>query len=313
MKTISSIITTAALALLVVQGCKKEEIINEPNPATGSSSIGAFFTQNGVPSQTLNVDAATGGFYTGNQGTRLYIYPNSFVTLTNQPVSGTVQLELKEILNRTDMILSDAHTLSNNNLLESGGELYLNATQGGQKLKLAAGKSIYVVMPTTTTQDMNLFYGTRTSQGVNWNLAASTPTITANPDSSQTSGWAYPFSIDSLNWINMDVFYSDPNPKTKVKVNVSAGYDSSNTAVFVVFNSKKMISRVYSYTPGEFNTNYYTLPTGMNVNIVAISKQNGQYYSAFSGTTTITNNHAVALTFYPTTESAFKSALQGLP
>jgi S-formylglutathione hydrolase FrmB len=62
------------------------------------------------------------------KGTVLRIYENTFVDASGNKATGQVNIEVKEVLTNEDIVLANLHTVSNGQILESGGMVYINAT-----------------------------------------------------------------------------------------------------------------------------------------------------------------------------------------
>lgn len=69
-------------------------------------------------------------------GTRVIIRPNTFVFNDGQDAKGPIQIELKEVFEKSDMILNGLGTVSDGRLLESFGMIYLRATAEGKELNV---------------------------------------------------------------------------------------------------------------------------------------------------------------------------------
>jgi hypothetical protein len=319
MKTISKVLFMAGLSAAVIVACKKKE--EEPTTSTtntttsttggSSSSMGTFFTQNAVTSQTFTISNSSYQSVTGTKGTVIVFPPNSFVTQTNGAVTGNVVIELKEVFSKKDMILTGMVPMAGQYPLVSGGEIFLKATQGSQTLKIASGAQINAAVPAgnNPSTQMNEFYATNTTATDTTGWTASTDSISVQQDTVFTGGYYYSFVINGMNWINCDYFYNDPAPKTSVTVNPGTGYNSSNCVVFLSVDGQNSVAQLYNYN-GAFTTSNW--PVGKAVTIIAISEINGQYYSAFK-TTTLTANHSESMTMVPTTLSQINTSLAGLP
>ena len=116
---------------------------------------------------TISLDRDT--ILTSDRGTVLHISPNTFVDQSGNPIRGQIDIELKECLNPLDMVLSGMTTMSNGQLLESGGMVYINATSKGEQLAIANGASIGVELPTDSLkQGMQIYEGVETEDGIDW-------------------------------------------------------------------------------------------------------------------------------------------------
>src|SRR5438132_738318 len=87
--------------VISVISCKKENSNNNNNSGTTTpdnySSMADFYSKNGVPKQSFNVDAMAGGTFTATQGTKVTIPSNAFTTLSGGTVTGNVTIQFKEI------------------------------------------------------------------------------------------------------------------------------------------------------------------------------------------------------------------------
>lgn len=107
----------------------------------------------------------------GNEGTILTIPTDCFETETGNILRGVGQIELKEFLKTSDMILSNLTTQSDGKMLETGGMIYLNAKDAeGHSIKIRPEKNIAIVLPPSAkTADKQLFYGNKQADGqINW-------------------------------------------------------------------------------------------------------------------------------------------------
>jgi len=317
MKNIGTLATTALLIGVVIFACKKDQV--EPNPGAPNPTtdlIADLFANTGEPLQCFTMDASTGTTIVCSKGTRLYFPANSFIDGSGNVVNGQVDIEIKEIFSKGDMILSNKFPIGEYGLLESGGQLYITVEQNGTKLQFGNGNYAMVdVQITDTIQWMGLFNGNTGDPN------AANLIWTADPDS--INGWVsvcqdssslsstYCFNLDTLDWINLDVYMNDAS-QTSASVVVPSGYDDENTRVFVVFNNENTAASLYSYSNGAFNTGaYYSLGIGRSVTFVSIAVIDGAYYSAFSSTT-IVDNHEETLQLSATTKAEFEAAVNAL-
>lgn len=110
----------------------------------------------------------------GAEGTTLTIPKGCFETETGSILRGVVKVELKEFLKTSDMILSNLVTQSDGKLLETGGMIFLNATDSeGNKVKIRSDEDIKITLPKPPkAEDKQLFYGEKSPNGrINWTLA----------------------------------------------------------------------------------------------------------------------------------------------
>jgi len=107
------------------------------------------------------------------EGTTIQIKANSFISEnTGNPISGTVQLKVKEYYKISDMILANLTTTSGDKILETGGMLHISATNNSENCILKPGSEIKTSFPYSGRKDdMALFYGDVTNDLIDWKLA----------------------------------------------------------------------------------------------------------------------------------------------
>jgi hypothetical protein len=114
----------------------------------------------------------------GKKGTKVFIPSRVFVRQNGAEVANaTVKVALIELYDLGDYIKYDLPTISNGKMLESGGVVYLDATENGEKLAIAKGKAVSIEFnsPHARRDRMQAFYLQRNEEGKpNW--------ITEKPD-----------------------------------------------------------------------------------------------------------------------------------
>lgn len=143
--------------------------------------LAKLFDQTIVPSKFFPVDGAKGGTLIGDRGTKVIIPENAFVDLKGNPVTGKVDFEFKEIIDKSDIVLSNVPTMANGELLESKGVVFLDAKSEGQPLRIAPDKTIEVEFVNGSKEEgMQGFSGAYDRSGrMNWTPFESP--LTADP------------------------------------------------------------------------------------------------------------------------------------
>jgi hypothetical protein len=158
--------TMLSVALFV--GCKKDEdeaaTPNVPSTPTTNAMLAIFDQHVEDATQLFTLNAGTGGSIIGQDGVTMFFPPNAFRTQAGAVVTGSVQVELVEALTVGDMLWLNKRTLGNDNgqlrPLVSGGQYFLNVTQGGQQLRLAENAGfVNVPAPNGVDPNMQLFSG----------------------------------------------------------------------------------------------------------------------------------------------------------
>jgi hypothetical protein len=127
------------------------------------------------PSQIIKVSSNKPSVVTGRKGTKISINPSDLVTESGKPLGHTIEIELKELTNQSEILRTNAQTVSDGKLLVSGGAYFIGMTSNGEQLMLKEGKTLSVQFPKLTDKEMGLFYGQRNELGqVNWQKATET-------------------------------------------------------------------------------------------------------------------------------------------
>jgi hypothetical protein len=106
------------------------------------------------------------------EGTVIKIKHSSFLVASNlTEVKGTVTFQVKEFYKLSDIVSARLTTYSNDDILETGGMLFIQAVFDGQLCKLKDNSPIEISFPFTEKKDsMLLFSGSWTNQNINWQL-----------------------------------------------------------------------------------------------------------------------------------------------
>ncbi len=108
----------------------------------------------------------------GKNGLELTVNPTSLLKEDGAPVDGPITVKLIELTNTGDLYRCNATTVSNGELLVSGGSYFIGMECNGQSLKIKSGAGLSAKFPKIKNGDMELFYGNRDATGtMNWNRA----------------------------------------------------------------------------------------------------------------------------------------------
>jgi hypothetical protein len=264
------------------------------------------------PEVVTIINQATGGICNSGNCTG-FIPDNAFVKLDNSPVTGSVTLTTTTATNYTDMVFNGFGTLTDNELLITGGMMRIRATQGSDVLKLKTGKTITVVFPQTSNPAFKGYAGKETGEVANpvkWDLNNN---WTVLPDSGITNQ-VVQIRIDSLGWVNCDRVMNLPGAPTQIYVTLPSQFGNSNANVYMVFTSIKSIIGLFGdaanqrFWPGSS----YRVPTGENVKLVAIGKTNNKIYYGITQVNIGTNITVPINTMTEVTETELKDQLNAL-
>ena len=282
--------------------CKKSEPTQQLPTAASLNNL--FDANLNNIKQTATFDAATTFVFTSSQGTEITI-DGSCLRKNGNPVTGNVELEFVELYDRGTMAMTNKPTIGINasneeEVLESGGEFYVNVTQGGVALTTTCYVPIEV--PTALTggikTDMQAFNGVVDGNGkLTWEVAPMMDFyVKTNPDK-------YASALSSFGWFNADKFYGDPRPKTGISVLVPTGYANASTT-FLSTNAK----------PNSLGGIGGKYPIGLECNIIFVTEDNGNFRYAVKPITLVANQQVTFSISETTlaTPAQFKAALNAL-
>ena len=327
MKTRFVYVLIFSLSILMgINGCTKKPENIEPS----DNSFSNYFSTQRNKSQKFTINSNQNNVIYGKKGTKVQIGGGTLRTLSGQPVTGNVTVELKEITELSEMIVNNAPTISNGQLLTSGGEFYISASQNGAPLALAdnAGFFISVAAPRGTTDSMKVFTGRDSSGTVVW-APVQTDTVNSKiiiPADSTQNRWdtsAYYQNLDwaiinkvnqyvvrctQFGWINCDYFGSYPDI-CSLTTSCDTIFKTTYTKVFFAIPATNSVGNFYINSNLDFFCG--TLPNNARLKIAAINYQDGKYYVSITNhiVTCGSNLNIADLDFIEIQESQIESYL----
>ena len=258
-------LTLIALVLITTLfACKKDRGNDDTK-----LSLAEFNAKFSVPTQKFNGTAGAAFSITGTKGMKFDFPANAFLDASGNPVTGNVVVSLKEVLSKRDIILSGKVTQSNGQLLISGGEFQILASQNGQALKLNPAVAVAVKVPTTfNTAPMDLFVWAPTA-------ASDSTWVLDQKARVATSADFYQFNLPNFGWINCDYFYSNPNPKTTITASpVYAGAAPSikDQRAYMVFDDLKSVAGLpFVLAVNKHQSYLNSMPIGLTGKLIILS------------------------------------------
>ena len=127
------------LAAIGLTSCSNQQtttVDNSPTMDTKSEAkkLTDFLAKYEEPSQLIKVSSSKPTQVNGKQGTTISINPNDLATESGETLGKNIQIELKELTNQTQLLKTNAQTVSSGQLLVSGGAYYINMTSDGKQL-----------------------------------------------------------------------------------------------------------------------------------------------------------------------------------
>lgn len=301
-----------SLCCIALVGCYKGTGFG---PVEEGDGLRTFFEDrltNATQHFTLN--APTGGLVHGVKGVEFIFPPNAFETQSGAMVTGSVDIEVIEVLDIADMILLNITTVGEDNgtrrALQSGGSVYVSARQGNNEVFLGPLGMRIMVPAASLDPAMDVFTANRTiGEDLLWTTADSaTITPVAVDTSSGGMNYGYQLQVDSMQWINCDYFpFSTDN--TTITAITPNDVPNDSTRVWFVFPT---LNAVTGGSPNAPHTYAFGLvPVGLPAVVVSLTRNGDDYRSAFTNFTT-TPNGSVGLSFQPTTIQAFEAAVNAL-
>lgn len=158
------------LVIVILIGCNKEQDKKvQINPLDQLEQVDSLLSEIAEKPQLLTTPSDKPTTVTGAKGTIVYVDPNRLETVDGSPLGDNIQIELLEMTDNSSMLLNNTQTVSNGQILVTGGAYYINMTSDGKQLKMKQGKGLEVEFPKLTEDEMGLFFGERDSLGqINW-------------------------------------------------------------------------------------------------------------------------------------------------
>lgn len=298
---------------------KKSETPAEETPAptspSGPNSVADIIAANGSAVNTVTVDATLPTTLTIN-GVIFEIPGNAFRTSTGGTVGGIVNLQVKTITTKSQIIFSGAGANSSSSkLVVTRGCIKSTASQNSQSLRLSGGGNFFVNVPdqVASPPPMKKYYApkvTATDSTAYWALGTDMADIAQCTFTSSSTVY-HKASLDSLKWLNVGVQYDSVSaPKTAVTVSVTASmFTKANTMIFLSFNGSLTVGALFEISPGIFRIS--NMPVGKGVHIIGIAAVNGSYYAA--SLPTLVSSTQINLNMQPVTQSQMVALVNALP
>ena len=225
----------------------------------------------------------------------------SILIAGGQAVSCSIDVRTILLKKKGDMIRMDRPTISNGNVLVSGGSFYLDIKKDGAPVSLSGTIGIQYA-DTNLSSSMKLFSGdTTNAKQFNW--------IPLADSSISTDSVGYSVITQKLNWLNCDYFYDTTAPKTMVAASLPNYFTNATTTAFLAFNDMRSVVGMYG-TAATKQFSSGSIPTGKAVTVIAVSKQGNDYYMGHQ--TTITAAPATGLTAQIVAVSPVKTTLDAI-
>ncbi len=302
MKNVKSVISLLVITLSLLVSCSKDE--NNPTKMRATSTEFSALKEVAMKSkiQDFQLDANQTQVVTTESGVQFVIDGNC-ITNNGSPISGTVDIKVIELFKSGGMVITNKPTMGrmengDKALLISGGEFFINATQGGVQLQLDC--SIQVLVPTSLTgqvdNEMILWKGIGIDEdcglpiicdNIVWEEIENEEVEITNGDNGET---LYVADFGEFGWTNVDRFFQDSRPKTTLLVGVPNGFDNTNSSVYIYYNGEpNALGELDTYIEEQqlFSEHYGQIPIGLECHIIFASEDNGNWLYAIKPATIV--------------------------
>ena len=313
--------TAAPLLLLTLSlfSCTKEK---EEANTQNLSTVGAYSTLPATlkafagPTQTINVNADSGGSYKLPNGMRFFIPELAFRTPEGDTVHGNVQVNIAQYTDRSEMIFGNVltdntDTLATTSLNSAGAFLFLPAQKGlNLEINRASGSRLTAFLPQKNLLSANPATATARSflGAKNANLIGEVAWV-ANPRSLPVSAAAFDtlaYTFDTVGYHQAAIPYNFFSGTATVRFSLSGidGLDGNNSFLYLLPKGIRSVIDLGS-APWLRNRSY-TVQDKSEVSLVGVAVVRGRFYGGIN-TVKLENGRSYGVTLSETAPDAFKA------
>jgi uncharacterized protein (TIGR02145 family) len=237
--------------------------------------------------QTETFTAEAGVNFTSEKGVQFTIAANSMY-LNGNPVTGEVTLKFVELYDRGNMLVVNKALIGTaangaKGPMITGGQFYISLTKDGQQVKAYYNMRVPAANTGAVEPAMSLWTGEENENGdLVWNqVSQGQSQDSSNMGTVWVEGGYYNVFGRIFNWINCDLFYGLPGPKTQIWAGVPEGYDGNNSMVYIVFKDRPgtlAYMNTWDSDKEMFTENYNLAPVGYSFFLVFVSVQEDEQY-----------------------------------
>ncbi len=312
MKKILFISAAVIIASIAFTACKKNKDEVAPTPVDDVAALADFFERNVVPSQNFTVDNTVGATVTTARGSKITFPPNCFVSPSNANITGNVNVEFKELVDKVDFVLSNKGTIANELPLETGGTWMIKPVQGTNPLRInpVAPVRMNIKRDSLVTGDMLLFNGNpagnKNGGAINWGVPRQAPIV---PLSTPFNNFFC--SLDSVGWGNADRFMTSPVYAANTKIVTSNGTDITSFSAMYVYKGRKIVWPMAGRISGAVTDSHVAKKQVGHVVVFGFVK--GVFTTGILQDQTVTTDgQTFTVTLNTNTEAAFKAQLSSI-
>jgi hypothetical protein len=266
--------------------CKKDRttvlVNNNPGktPTSYPVNILGGWTKQAPKKQSFTMNADGGGWVTGAKGCRFYFPPAALLDMSNNAVTGNVEIELIEYMNKADMLFSGVTVTAGNELLESGGMFYLMARKNGAELHLKDNSGFMINIPQTNNnmEPMDFWAGEPNQDDslnkVNW-VKQDTVAIVPRKDTAAQGRATYSMMFDyfKFGYCNIDREMNKfKTLVTKFRIKLPEGCNDTNSTALLLFKNYNCCAWCFWFPDENRMSTYYSLPQGETAKVLIYKK-----------------------------------------
>jgi hypothetical protein len=282
-----SLLLFSVAGLLIVAGCRKDDIVNcapsvpgSPGNPTSNLSLADFTRRNSVAPQVFTLRLDSSRSITTASGARLTFPASQFLLPNGTPATGTAQVRIREIYTVPDMLLANMPTdiARRGNMLVSGGEFNIQVWQNTTRLRLAPKTQVTSESPIPAAQDTTRQYVWKQSASVIASDTAGWQLASFQRVQSLPGLYRAILPLDSIGWWNIDQFWHVYSTASTTQVTIKTTATAfGETQVYMRPIGFNGLARPWpSNTP---TTDWQReLPIGADMIAVVLQSINGQLY-----------------------------------
>jgi hypothetical protein len=235
-----------------------------------------FFTHNRRRlTQTFVIDPLRETVIRGKNGLSFRIPALAFEDQWGDPVLGAIQVEIIELVRKSDIVLADRATTSGNQLLETGGAFYFGGRQNNRPLRL--GAPVQASVPISNQVDhpayMQIFGGQNRGGAFDWRLDRVRKDNLRIDTTSQT----FEVTIEQPGWINCDHYYR-LRRQQHYYLQIEPARYLPEQEVFLIYRTINTVAKLRPNDQGIFT---FPTPLPLPAVVYSIGAADGAFYQGF--------------------------------
>ncbi len=263
-------------------------MITDPTPVvrtlSGSPyrSFEEFFLKNGAEAEVFRINPTRRTTIVGKKGIRLTFFPFSLCDVFGQPTREAVTIKLIEVNSRPEMLRSDKVTISEDRLLESAGQFFVQASQNFLPIEL--NQSIAVELPFNdhlrNPLAMRLYEGSISTtrsfgseRAFDWKPTGPNKALKIKKLGDKKY---FSFELDQFKWFSCNYLLARRAGRTMVSARmVCPVRELDDQAAFLVFRDANAVARMY---PAGNKFTIFNVPVNKPVQVLIMGLHRGQLY-----------------------------------